>query len=226
MGADPTKVAQAMASVIEAHVVLTEFYKEVVAFYRIVDEQLADAHGSVRFDAHMENYVVRYPGDKLKASEDWLPKWMGRFYHESAAEAEEQGNTDAEFGGSDDLCVAFVYVVPYAPNGEAPGFTEPECWFGVAHPGTESGFKNSWEVGKYGVWHRLESPDLPLNRWVRGEFAPMVNKFGKGGFWHVQRMRLSDLLDEERIRALVTDPLRGKYVEVFRGGAEKRQAAR
>lgn len=225
MGADPAKVAQAMTSVIEAHVVLTEFYKEVVAFYRIIDEQLADAHGPVRFDAHMENNVVRYPGDKLKASDDWLPKWMGRFYCEAATETAEEGSASAEAAKSDeesdDLSVAFVYVVPYAPNGEAPGFKEPECWFGVAHPGAGSGFKNSWEVGKYGVWHRLESPDLPLNRWVRGEFPDMVNKLGKGGFWHVRRMLLSDLLDEERIRSLVTDPLRAKYLEVFQGSAEK-----
>jgi hypothetical protein len=89
MGADPAKVAQAMTSVVEAHVVLAEFHKEVVAFYRIIDEQLADAHGPVRFDAHMENYLVRYPGDKLKASDDWLPKWMGRFYCETSTETEE-----------------------------------------------------------------------------------------------------------------------------------------
>ena len=119
MSTDPTKVAQAMTSVIEAHVVLTEFYKEVVAFYRIIDEQLADAHGPVRFDAHMENYIVRYPGDKLKDSNDWLPKWMGRFYCEASVETEEGGKVSGEKADdeSEDLSVAFVYVVPYAPDG-------------------------------------------------------------------------------------------------------------
>ena len=220
MSADPVKVAQAMTSVVEAHVVLTEFFKEVVAFYRIVDEQLADAHGPVQFDAHMENYIVRYPGDKLKASDDWLPKWMGRFYYQASAETADnkKESEEAEAGDeSEDLSVAFVYVVAYAPNGEAPGFKEPECWFGVAHPGEESGFKNSWEVGKYGVWHRLESPDLPLNRWVKGKFPEMVNKLGKGGFWHVWRRPLAELLDEGKVRTLVTDPLRAKYAEVFGG---------
>jgi hypothetical protein len=224
MGADPVKVAQAMTSVVEAHVVLTEFYKEVVAFYRIVDEQLADAHGPVRFDAHMENYIARYPGDKLKASDDWLPKWMGRFYCETSTETEEEGKAGggaAETEESADLNVAFVYVVAYAPDGEAPGFKDPECWFGVAHPGTESRFKDSWDAGRYGVWHRLESPELPLNRWVKGEFPEMVNKFGKGGFWHVWRKPLADLLDENSIRTLVTDPLRAKYVEVFGGQREQ-----
>ncbi len=225
MSADPAKVAQAMTSVVEAHVVLTEFYKEIVAFYRIVDEQLADAHGQARFDAHMENYIVRYPADQLKASDDWLPKWMGRFYCEVSADSEdvekasEQAPTADD--ASEDLTVAFVYVVAYAPDGEAPGFKEPECWFGVAHPGAESRFKNSWEVGKSGVWHRLESPELPLKRWVKGEFPEMVNKFGKGGFWHVQRTPLAELLDEDRIRELVSDPLRAKYAEVFGGQHEK-----
>lgn len=221
MSADPAKVAQAMTSVLEAHVVLTEFFKEVVAFYRIVDEQLADAHGPARFDAHLENYVVRYPADKLKASDDWLPEWIGRFYCEVSTGVEEESRPSSEAAASDDdsedLSVAFVYVVAYAPDGEAPGFKEPECWFGVAHPGTESGFKNSWEVGKYGVWNKLESPDLPLNRWVKGEFPETVNKFGKGGFWHVWRTPLAALLDEDKIRELVTSPLRKKYVEVFAG---------
>lgn len=222
MTTDPTKVAQAMTSVIEAHVVLTEFYKEIVAFYRIVDEQLADAHGSARFEAHSDNYIVRSPGDKLKSSDDWLPRWMGRFYCE-AGDGEEEATSDATVATSDeesdDLSVAFVYVVAYAPNDEAPGFKAPECWFGVAHPGTESGFKNSWEVGKYGVWHRLESPELPLDRWVKGVFPDMVGRFGKGGLWHVKRMALSDLLDEGRIRDLVSGPLKEKYLEVFSGSA-------
>jgi hypothetical protein len=115
MSADPAKVAQAMTSVVEAHVVLTEFYKEVVAFYRIIDEQLADAHGPARFDAHLENYIVRYPGDKLKSSDDWLPKWIGRFYCEVSAEIEEENKTSGDAAESDDesedLSVAFVYVV-------------------------------------------------------------------------------------------------------------------
>ena len=72
-------------------------------------------------------------------------------------------------------------------------------------------------MGKYGVWHRLESPELPLNRWVKGEFPAMVNKLGKGGFWHVWRRPLAELLDEDEIRTPVTDPLRAKYVEVFGG---------
>ncbi len=223
MSADPAKVAQAMTSVVEAHVVLTEFYKEVVAFYRIIDEQLADAHGLVRFDPHLDKWLVRYPGDKLNASDDWLPKWMGRFYYETS-EGTDEGATGGQAAAADeseDLSVAFVYVVAYAPDDEAPGFKEPECWFGVAHPGAESGFKNSWEAGKYGVWLRLESPELPLNRWVKGEFPEMVNKLGKGGFWHVWRKPLGELLDENSIRTLVTDPLRAKYVEVFRDQHER-----
>lgn len=220
MSADPTKVAQAMASVIDAQVVLTEFYKEIVAFYRIVDEQLADAHGPVRFDAHMEDYIARYPADKLKSPQDWIPKWMGRFYCEASATETEEGprvgGEVAEAAGTpEDLNVAFVWIAAYAPDGEATGFTQPECWFGVAHPGASSRFKDSWDAGRYGVWHKLESPEVPLDRWAKGEFPKMVSKFGKDGFWHARRVPLAELLDEERIRALVTDPLRARYVEVF-----------
>lgn len=208
MGADPAKVAQAMASVVEAHVVLTEFYKEVVAFYRIVDEQLADRHGSVRFEAHYADYIARYPAEKLKASEDWLPKWMGRFYCEASDE-------DGSEKKSESLNVAFVWVVAYAPDGEAPGFTQPECWFGVAHPGMKSRAKDSWDFGRYGVWEKLDSSQVLLGPWAKGSFPEMVSKFGKGGYWHAKRVPLAELLDEEKIRALVTDPLRTKYAEVF-----------
>jgi len=219
MSADPTKVAQAMTSVIEAYVVLTEFYKEVVAFYRIVDEQLADGRGPVRFDAHYENHIARYPADKLNTSEDWLPKWMGRFYCEGTAETDEDEHAGGKAARADDeqedLNVAFVWVVAYAPDGEAPGFTQPECMFGVAHPGMESRFKDSWDACRFGVWHKLDATEVPLGRWAKGEFPEMVSKFGKGGFWHARRVPLSELLDEEKIRALITDPLRVKYVEVF-----------
>lgn len=221
MSVETDKIQLAMRSVIEAHQVLAEFHAELVAFYKIIDEQLANAHDQVKLLPHMEDYIVRYPADKLKAPQDWSPKWMGRFYYDDSDEAETQtgSNIDRESPeaqpmASDNLRVAFVWIAAYAPDGEAATFSEPECWFGVAHPGSRSRFKSSWEFARYGVWHKLETGEVPQGRWTEGAF-PEVGKFGSGGQWHAFRFPLARLVDEERIQSLVTDPLRKKYAEVF-----------
>ncbi|WP_437605728.1 hypothetical protein WMF20_32210 [Sorangium sp. So ce834] len=223
MGVEPEKIQQAMRSVTEAHEVLAEFHKEIVAFYGIVDEQLADAHGPVKLEPHMDGYIVRYPADKLKAPQDWVPKWIGRFYRDIAAESGGDDEDDAAKAtqGKDadegELNVAFVWIAAHAPADEAPDCSTPECWFGVAHPGVGSGFKDSWSAARYGVWYKLDTCSVLPGRWVEGEFSES-GKFGKGGRWHARRVPLVELLDEERIRSLVTDPLRKKYAEVFAAG--------
>ncbi|WP_437332340.1 hypothetical protein [Sorangium sp. So ce394] len=70
-----------------------------------------------------------------------------------------------------ELNVAFVWIAAHAPADEAPDRSTPECWFGVAHPGVGSGFKDSWSAARYGVWYKLDTCSVLPGRWVEGEFS-------------------------------------------------------
>lgn len=218
MSVDVNKIQQAMRSVVEAHQVLSEFHAEVVALYSIIDEQLGDTHAPITLAPHNEKYIVRYPSDKLNASQNWTPRWIGRFYWDNSSSPEDdpQGEQSASEGAASqlDFNLAFVWIAAYAPDGEANAFSEPECWFGVAHPGQDSRFKDSWDFGRYGVWEKLDSTNVRSGQWDEGKF-PAAGKFGSGGLWHAFRVPLSALIDENHIRSLVTTPLLEKYAEVF-----------
>lgn len=209
MSADPVKVAEAMKSVVEAHAVLNEFHKEVVAFYGIVEKQLSnpsEADSTVlgaclKPPATSPDHIVWQAIDRLDHPERWLSRSVGRFYKREPDP------------GSSELRIAFIWVVVIPADG-AVGFTEPEVWFGVANAGRNARFSSDWDFGRDGLWNYLLCPDPPLERWAQHSFR-MQSKFGEDSGYHVQRLPLSKLLDEATIRKLLTDPLRSKYDEVF-----------
>ena len=211
----PTELEQAMKTVIDAHEVLLQFHKEVVALWRLIDEQFADDTHSVQLKCASPDDYLRYTPDKLISPHDWAPKWLGRFYFDAAADRAE-----SEIAAPADRFynMAFVWIAAFV-NKELPEFSAPECVFGVAHSGRAPKGVSAWNVARYGVWQTFDTASVAKVGWSQGQFPENKGQFGAGGLWHAARTPLSSLLDAETIRELVTKPLRDKYAEAFRPAA-------
>lgn len=210
------EIEQAMKTVVDAHAVLLQFHKELVALWRVIDEQLADENHGMRLKCANAEYFVRYSAEKLSAPQDWTPKWLGRFYFEDNEESET-----AELVATAERAytMAFVWVAVSAKD-DMPEFSLPECVLGIAHSGRNPRGNSAWNVARHGVWYNFDTLALMKNGWSKGKFPDNKSQFGVGGYWNATRVPLSSLLDVSKIRDLVTNPLRDKYAEVFRGSSK------
>lgn len=209
-----TEISDAMAAVVKAHKILADFHRELAAFYAILDDLLAQ-EGRLQLDPNSE-YVVAESKMRLVDAASWAPGWYGRFYMDREAHSDDE-EPGIDLAAPEKLGVVYV-IVAAAPSAlqELPGATEPECVFGIAHPGTGGKGKGWWDVARYGVWHYLPCEQLRLDDWAEGEFPEGISKFGTSSYWWGRRIKLSDLLNREVIASKIARPLEEKFAAKFK----------
>lgn len=207
----PSHVRDAMQAIVRAHDLLRDFHSELVAFYEVVDDLLAEADPPSLEPVDPTN-IVREATYRLRASAEWVPRWFGRFYRETALLPDDEN--DEALVTYEQLRTAFVFVAAAARDDELVDFEAPECVFGVAHVGRDAKVKAFIDAARYGIWN-LDLRKLVGRDWVTGKTPEKVGKFGTGGFWTARRLPLVELASETEIRELVTEPLKTKYREAF-----------
>jgi hypothetical protein len=201
---DRAELEGSLKAVRQAHAVLEAFHREVVAFLHIVDEQLGeDGHGAA-LTAFDPNNVVWASTSSVKRVAEWTPSTIGRLYYDEALDVEEGADET-----SDSMSAAMVSVTVGDSNGLA------ECWFGFGRPGAGTKATGTWNFARHGLWkYNMETP--PTGAWVDGTFTGNA-WYGTGGIWHVSRVSLLDLTNEDQVRELVARPLLTRWKEVMRG---------
>lgn len=194
----PAELKSAMETVVSAHRVLLRFHREIVAMWRIVDEQFAEYDTPNRLVCENPDDYVRYTPDKVSTPQDWVPKWLGRFYFVA-------GKPDR---------MAFIWIA-VATDDDMAASSGPECVLGIAFSGTEMKADSGWKSARYGVWESLETEAIPGSGWGKGTLKKKPSLLGDGAFWHATRVPLSELVDTGAIAKLVTAPLQSKYDELF-----------
>jgi hypothetical protein len=191
---DRAAVEQSLRSVREAHEVLVAFHREVIAFFRVVDEQLGDDASECPLTAYDPANAVRTTTSSMKKVEEWVPSSVGRLYFDESLQVEE--------GTEETLTSRAVAQVSIWTN---EGDQLPECWFGFGCPGEGTKFTTGWNFGRNGLWnYGVDSPSV--NTWARGKFEGNAN-FGVEGVWAFRRTPLVELTGNDEIRRLVVEPL-------------------
>jgi hypothetical protein len=210
-------VKDAMATVVQAHAVLADFHREVVAFFGIVDELLAAEEAPIRLEPSPENAqsVVLNSVTKFSQAAEWCPAWLGRFYRSQAAHLDDD-EPDVDLTTKVKLATAFVWIAARPHEHDLPGAAAPECIVGVVDPGVGGKAKSFWDVARYGVWNTEFTRKLALGDWREGTFPDSTSRFGIGAFWCARRFLLEHLPDRDAIQREVAGPLLTRFALRFR----------
>jgi hypothetical protein len=200
---DRASLETSLRAVGEAHRVLASFHGEVVAFFRVLEEQLADDEVGCALTPFSEGDFVWTSASSAKKVGAWVPSYLGRLYYDETLQV-----PDGQPETCDSRAVAVVAI--WARDGGAL----PECWFGLGRPGEGTRFKNSWDFGRYGVWN-WDLADPPTNAWERGSLDGYASA-GTGGVWSMRRTPLIELTSADQVRALVARPLLAEWKSVVR----------
>lgn len=204
-------LAEALQSVVLAHKLVSDFHREIVAFYELIDSILLETDNPV-LEAVDAGNIIRDAPSTMKSSQDWASRWFGRCYYERALFPDEGEDTPPT---QEQLRTAFVFIAAAATEDELADFTTPECVFGIAHVGKDAAkVKSFYDAARYGVWN-ADTKKVVGNDWVETKTPEQTGKFGSGGFFIARRQPLFALRGESDIRTLVTKPLKTKYLERF-----------
>jgi hypothetical protein len=209
-------VKQAMATIVQAHAIVADFHREVVAFFGIVDELLAAESSIIRLEPAPDNVqsVLMYGRNSLSQASDWCPTWLGRFYRSQAAHVDEQ-EPDVDPTTKAKLAGAFVWIASRPLEADLPGGAAPECVVGLYDPGTGGRAKNFWDGARYGAWSANFTAKLALGEWREGAFSDGTGKFGVGSYWCGTRILLEDMPDRDSIQGKLARPLLDRFAERF-----------
>lgn len=209
---------KAMAAVSASYETLKPFYREVAALFAVVDDELSKQDSAVRFVPLNESALIATTGSfPINYPDRWLSTWFGRFYlEESILTDEENQSKPHDYSGVGAHESAFVFLV--IASDEIEDFNGPECWFGVASADMKDSRARAWDATRNGVWEAFEDKQVgsvAKKQWFDGSFKA-TKALNAGGRWSCRRVELSELTDVERLIELVVNPLRNRFVEVFR----------
>jgi hypothetical protein len=193
-----------LKAVREAHRVLASFHREVVAFFRVLEEQLADDEVGCALTPFNEGDFVWKGASNAKRVAEWVPSYLGRLYYDETLQVGE-----GEPETCDSRAAALVGVW------RSDGDDLPECWLGFGRPGDATRFTDAWNFGRNGLWNYDLAEPAMNNTWARGSLDGYASA-GTGGVWSMRRTPLIELTSAEQVRAFVAKPLLAEWKHVIR----------
>jgi hypothetical protein len=200
-----------------------EYYKDIRAFYEVVDIRFRLEEYGIQLQSIGHNQLFsNASGYKLVDDSPypfylWLPSWIGRFYIDPRFL--RPGISIDDCSSADVPHIAFIWTWLGMNDAYVANAAGPECWFGVAEPKAESPRESVWTMADM-IWKhfRVETTSNgESDGWLTGELHKNRIGCSISGRWFLRRLPLSDLSSFYQIEKLVIRPLGRKMCQLTEG---------
>lgn len=212
---------EVLAETATAYRQLTEYYRDIRAFFEVLSVRFALPEYGVRLRPVAGNELFSN-ANSYRLSDDsaypyylWTPTWLGRFYVD--ADHTPTGQDVDDLLTSRARLIAYVWPWLGFNDAYVDDAEHPECWIGVAEPNPEDE-QETVRVTAQSLFNyfRLENTvEDEHDGWLVGGFrSHLAIGCNLTGRWYLRRVPLATLTSYYQVEKNVIRPLGEKFAEL------------